>query len=227
MSKPRINDQVNDARSQAMVPVIEAVCQKLDSLGWSCLYTDTGFTINESSPSGEFFHYDGEEVIISLSQSYLCRLDFLVVRSLAEARWERHLDIATRYAWIMKQVAADPMVVGRFQDALRSSTDFESIVASMADAPSKLVAIHLCNALSAHHVRYPMASLIDVYDHPATKDFADGTLPFSLIPLTSVYSSREHMKYAQALAWKVTTGNVRVSEDGTRRLVEALLSSTL
>jgi hypothetical protein len=91
--------------------------------------------------------------------------------------------------WEKKLALADRGVADLFNQKLKSGnySTFRALVESYGGAVERLVALHIANALIHHRQSFGDASNIDVFMWPHTEGLANGTVPYSLVPLISAY----------------------------------------
>jgi hypothetical protein len=91
--------------------------------------------------------------------------------------------------WKRKLVLADSEVACQFNEKLKSGnfSSFKSLVESFTGAVERLIAIHISNALIHYRVSFGGTKNIDVTIWPQTEGLANGTQPYSIIPLLGAY----------------------------------------
>lgn len=93
--------------------------------------------------------------------------------------------------WKLKLVFPEGSDCEAAQQALSGETiSYEAAVNKLAGPVTRLVAIHLYNALKANRVSLANAKDLDLSTWGATEAFYKGQTPFSLVPLTYAYGPR-------------------------------------
>lgn len=107
-----------------------------------------------------------------------------VGRAWMNAHPERH------DTWERKLLKADVAQINEFQSKLSSQKfkTFAELVRSYSRSTDRLVAIHLANGILASGQKMATASNLDVKTWGSTSEFAVGKIPYSLVPLLSVYA---------------------------------------
>jgi len=173
--------------------------------------------------NGRFSYYDKVENVVYIAQECLDKGEdshYLVTQSFLEAYWDR-MTPRSRLTWQHKLVTPRARTIEQIEHHINSGVPLRVVYQKFSDAVSRLVAIHITNALVksggyAHGV--PLA------EHPSTADFVSGKRPFSLTPLLSVYSGAM-MDDFKAAAGTWLFGGVQVTESSTKQALEDLLAS--
>lgn len=175
------------------------------------------------SLNGQMCYYDKHDCTVYITDACIAAGEtyhYLVTLAFLEAYWER-LTPRSRLTWEQKLVSPKARVVEQIENFINEGVPLGVIYTKFSDAVSRLVAIHVANALIKSG---GYAHGVPLNDHPATSAFVKGDRPFSLIPLLSVYGGAHcnEFKFA-ACMWLF--GNSQVTESSTQAAFEGLLAS--
>jgi len=147
---------------------------------------------------------------------------------LVEVGWALLKDRNLTEVWDRKLAFVDPAHVDDFQLKL-SSTEYNSfadLVKSTNNAVPRLTAIHLSNGLIHSGYNPKTGANIDVKSWGTTSQLATGKLPFSLIPLTSLYcKANTELNFGYAFADLVLCDLGSVSESTVKAALKKLILS--
>lgn len=177
----------------------------------------------EQSLNGRLCYYDSAENVVYISQECLNKgedFHYLVTQAFLEAYWDR-MTPRSRLTWQYKLVTPRARTVEQIEHHINSGVPLRVVYQKFTDAVSRLVAIHITNALVKSG---GYSHGVPLREHPGTADFVEGTRPFSLVPLLSVYGGygMDDFKLA-AGCWLF--GGVQVTESSTKQALEGLLAS--
>jgi hypothetical protein len=147
-----------------------------------------------------------------------------IVHECGHRYWNKFLTPGKRKIWADKYIQVSPRAIAVINKAAWTNTnkDYHSFVAQFRDNYTRLVALHLVNALMANKVPIEMLNRIDFRRHPATKDFASGSRSFSLTPLISMYASKDvYEDFAETFRAYVESGGTlrSINDPNGRRML--------
>jgi hypothetical protein len=126
--------------------------------------------------------------------------------------------------WELKLVLPKEEDVTAAQNALEANTSFQAAVESLSKPVTRLVAVHLFNALIFNRVSVADAKGIKLTEWGSTSTFATRKTPFSLVPLSYAYGPRTlNESYAAALAGLVSDGLSRITHTQVRERFKELV----
>ncbi len=116
-----------------------------------------------------------------------------IVHECGHRYWNKFLTSGKKRLWQDKYIKVSPKAIAVVNAAAQDKTyrSYKEFISQFRDNYTRLVALHLSNALIAN--KYPIETLdrVDFRFHPATKDFASGSKSFSLTPLISLYAGKD------------------------------------
>lgn len=129
----------------------------------------------------------------------------------------RNLSEEMEEKWRLALFSPTPTVVATVQRALSDSTSFVDAVNSLGSPITRLVAIHLFNALIKSGVAFEDAKNIDLSQWGCTADLATGRRSCSLLPLLGAYSpSRLYSYFPDAVTSLVINGMSQIAYSDVR-----------
>lgn len=100
----------------------------------------------------------------------------------------RKMDEKQRQRWELALFQVNPASFRLIQEALKSSSGFKEAVESLESPVTRLVAIHLFNALIKGGVSYTTAQSADLSQWGSTAELVSGKRLCSLLPLLGAYA---------------------------------------
>ncbi len=173
--------------------------------------------------NGRLCYYDKAENVVYISQACLDKGEeyhYMVTQAFLESYWDR-LTPRSRLTWAQKLVSPRARTIEQIEHHIGSGVPLAVVYQKFSDAVSRLVAIHITNALvksGGYSHGVPLA------EHPSTAAMVAGDRPFSLIPLLSVYGGYGMDDFKLA-AGQWLFGGVQVTESSTKDALEGLLAS--
>jgi hypothetical protein len=172
-----------------------------------------------SSDTPEVARVDGDQLI--LAETTLPKDEMLVhiTKALGFARMAMFTD-EEKERWNLALIHAAQTRVQKVKFQLSTAataTNFNEILDSIDLPVTKLLAIHLFNALIAGGMSFANAKDVDFDEWGSTSEMALGHKPFSLIPLLGAYAPRGIATiYSEALADLVCNGLNSVTHSDVR-----------
>jgi len=165
---------------------------------------------------------ENEAFTVKIFPVIIKQTSFSAIQSILKALGSYALEISPdsiKHVWERRLVAARPEQVNAFQLKLSSGDflQFEAIVETFERATDRLVAIHLANGLLSNGQTCTSSANVNVKEWGTTSQFANGTKPYSLVPLLSVYAPTDvYQNFGSAFADYVLAGLGSVSESSVR-----------
>lgn len=176
-----------------------------------------------ASLNGRWCFYDPAENTVFITEECVARGEeshYLVVQEFLKAYWER-LTPRSRLTWTSKLVTPRARTIEQIEQHINSGVPLRVIYQKFTDAVSRLVAIHITNAISKSG---GYAAGVPLAEHPSTADFVSGRRPFSLTPLLSVYAGFGMDRF-ECAAGTWLFSQVAVTESSTKDSFEGLIAS--
>lgn len=147
-----------------------------------------------------------------------------IVHECGHRYWNKFLTSGKKKLWSDKYIKVSPRAIAVINKAAWSKKyrNYHEFVSQFRENYTRLVALHLSNALIANKYPIEMLDRVDFRYHPATKDFASGSKAFSLTPLISLYASKDvYEDFAETFrAYVESGGTLRgVKDPNGRRML--------
>jgi len=147
-----------------------------------------------------------------------------IVHECGHRYWNKFLTPGKKKIWQDKYIKVSPRAIAFINKAAwaKKYRNYHEFVSQFNDNYTRLVALHLSNALMANKQPIELLNRVDFKYHPATKDFASGNRAFSLTPLISMYASKDvYEDFAETFrAYVESGGSLRdVKDPNGRRML--------
>lgn len=148
-----------------------------------------------------------------------------VAAAVGEDAWEQLSD-DNKDRWEMALVTAQTPRVMEVQAAIRSSISYQEAVEKIPSPVTRLVAINVANSLIGNGVSIQNAAGVDLESWGCTRDYARGSVPYSLLPLLGAYAPRLLVRsFPDAFSAMIVDDLKDVTHTDVRREFKDLITS--